>query len=199
VQASDVYSLGMIIWEVLTLSPPPTASLAAYVASGHEAAAAAAAHPSGRAPGPCDASLAELLSLDEAGDAATLVRKCHGVACPVLAPLAAIVRAAHRHAPAERPTAAQLAAELCALEERCRGLPPARVPSTGEHMAAYWRSEGDGAGGGGLGDTSLESFRTFSDEASGDVGVAGELQWDGADEESKGAAWTRAILRTESD
>jgi serine/threonine protein kinase len=178
-QASDVYSLGMVLWEVMTLSMPPTARIATYVASGQAFVGASCASP-----GPCEEQLAELLALDASGDDAALVRKCHGVACPVLEPLVKIIRSTHRYFPADRLTAAQVACELGKLEKLCLGLPPRRVPTTGEHMLGYWRASGS------LAESSIETFRTFSEE-------------DEEEEEERrlaaqGAAWTKVIARVDS-
>jgi hypothetical protein len=156
---------------------PPTAKIASYIASGHAFSSA-----SRDAPGPCDAALSEILALHAAGNAAALVRRCHGVACPVLEPLVNLIRRTHRFEPADRPAAAEVAAELARLEATCRSVPPSRVPSCGEHMLSYWRDSSSL-----VGDYSLESFRTTSEE-------------DGEDEEgidAEGAAWVRSIARVE--
>jgi hypothetical protein len=158
---------------------PPTAKIASYIASGQ-----AFASSSRDAVGPCDAALSEILALHAVGNAAALVRRCHGVMCPVLEPLVELIRRTHRFEAADRPAATEVAAELARLEAACRNVPPPRVPSTGEHMLSYWRDSTTlGA------ECSLESFRTQSDD--------GEGEGEEAAVDAEGAAWVQSIVRIE--
>jgi hypothetical protein len=139
----------------------------------------------------------------------------------MLSDVAALIRAMHAPAPAQRPTAQSVAARFAALERRCQGQPPARVPSKGALMAGYWHQGGADAdhGHGHLRSESLESFRTNSEDeederlsilssapALGSALTGGDVQafdslWRDSDEarlSEEGAEWTRTIARADS-
>lgn len=137
-QASDVYGLGMVIWEVLSTHKPPSSNIQTYIATGLAFSGATS-----DSPGPCEAELVQLLSMHERGDTAVLMRKLHGVPCPVLPELVHLIRDTQRYRPQDRITAAEAARRLAKLEALCADVPPGAVPQEDQELARYWRDTAD--------------------------------------------------------
>jgi serine/threonine protein kinase len=172
-QASDVYSFGMVLWEILTTHKPPTTGIQTYIATGMAFVGATRTSP-----GPCEDGLAELLALQARGEDATLMRKLHGMPCPVLEPLVELIRATHRYSPQDRITAADAARELAKLEADCQNYPVGCVPKNSQEMARYWmetynRSE------------EAEELRPFSSSST----LSTEVE----------SSWTKYVSKIDSD
>ena len=133
-KASDVYGLGMVIWEVLSTHKPPTSHMQTYIATGLAFSGATR-----ESPGPCEAELSQLLHMHESGDTAVLMRKLHGVPCPVLPELVGLIRDTQRYRPQDRITAAEVTRRLAKLETACSRVPPGVVPREDQELARYWR------------------------------------------------------------
>lgn len=159
-QASDVYGLGMVIWEVLSTHNPPTSYMQTYIATGLAFSGATS-----DSPGPCEQDLAQLVNMHERGDTAVLMRKLHGVPCPVLPELVALIRDTQRYQPQDRITAAEVARRLAKLEAACADVPPGVVPRDDQELARYWRDTADAVQ---EADCELAPFSSTSSMAEGD-------------------------------
>eukprot|EP00892_Ulva_mutabilis_P003035 jgi/Ulvmu1/12732/UM095_0037.1 len=137
-KASDVYGLGMVIWEVLSTHKPPTSNMQTFIATGLAFSGATS-----NSPGPCETELSQLLQMHESGNTAVLMRKLHGVLCPVLPELVDLIRDTQRYRPQDRITAAEVARRLAKLETACAAVPPGMVPREDQELARYWRETGE--------------------------------------------------------
>lgn len=159
-KASDVYGLGMVIWEVLSTHKPPTYNMQTYIATGLAFTGATS-----DSPGPCEEQLAELLSMHERMEHGALMRKLHGVSCPVLPEIVDLIRDTQRYRPEDRISAAEAARRLAKLEVACADIAPGIVPRDDQELARYWRDTADVEE---EADSDLAPFSSTSSVADGD-------------------------------
>jgi serine/threonine protein kinase len=131
-KSGDVYGLGMVLWELLTTHKPPVRTLPSFVACGNSTS-------SQDASGSCSAALIEMLRLEEQGRTADLMRKLHGVPCPVLPEVFRVIEATQCSDPHERISASEVAQRLADLEAKCQELPVAPIFMEDDGLARYWR------------------------------------------------------------
>jgi serine/threonine protein kinase len=132
-QSSDVWGLGMVLWELLTTHSPPARALPAFVPGSLSSACADTPR------NPCEAALVELLELERDGKSAALIRKLHGVPCPVLREVVDLIRATQRIEPSDRISAAEVAARLAELESQCREAHSGLLLAPEDQgLARYW-------------------------------------------------------------
>ena len=145
-QAGDVYGLGMVLWELLTTHQPPVRTLPSFVA---EDAGTVAEQD---AAGPCAPALLEMQRLEAEGSTGELMRKLHGVPCPVLPEIFGVIQATQRRCPEDRITAAEVAQQLAELELKCQAHAQEPVFGEDDGLARYWRDSGS------VGDEELTPF-----------------------------------------
>lgn len=134
-QSGDVYGLGMVLWELLTTHQPPVRTLPSVIRPDREGFR----EKRQEAAGPCVPALREMQQLHEQGKTAELMRKLHGVPCPVLSDIFDIVRSTQCSDPSQRLSAAAVAQRLAELESRCSSLPAEVVAMDDEGLARYFR------------------------------------------------------------
>lgn len=131
-QSGDVYGLGMVLWELLTTHQPPVRTLPSFVAGGNHGSA------SQDAAGPCAPALLEMQRLEEQDRTADLMRKLHGVPCPVLSDIFDVIQATQCSDPNDRISAAEVAQRLADLEVKCQSLPVEPIFME-DGLLRYWR------------------------------------------------------------
>jgi serine/threonine protein kinase len=132
-QSGDVYGLGMVLWELLTTHKPPVRTLPSFVANGdHDTGSKDAA-------GPCASALLEMQQLQAQGRTADLMRKLHGVPCPVLSEVSDLIQATQHRDPRERISASEVAQRLADLEAKCQALPAEQIFVEDDGLARYRR------------------------------------------------------------
>jgi serine/threonine protein kinase len=131
-QSGDVYGLGMVLWELLTTHKPPVRTLPSCLAGGKNASV------SQDTAGPCAPALLEMQQLEAQGRTGDLMRKLHGVPCPVLSEIFDVIQATQCSNPRDRLSAAEVAQRLADLEAKCQSLPVEAI-SMEDGLARYWR------------------------------------------------------------
>lgn len=135
-QSGDVYGLGMVLWELLTTHKPPVRTLPSFVAGGKDGSG------SQDTAGPCEPALLEMQRLESQGRTADLMRKLHGVPCPVLSEIFDVIQATQCCDPHDRISAAEVAQRLADLEVKCQSQPVEPSFMDDDVLARYWRESG---------------------------------------------------------